>query len=84
MILQLRTREFKDTYPIIQIEPDGICCLNRIILLLFSIVGEDPESQSNYNRRLGMYDWQEHEDRMKRKYGDIVTTHIPFFRNREP
>lgn len=46
------------------------------------ILGEDPDSQSNYKRRLGMYDWQEHEERMKRKYGDIVTNHIPFFRNR--
>ena len=46
------------------------------------IVGEDPESQSNYNRRLGMYDWQEHEDRMRQKYGDIVKNHIPYFRNR--
>lgn len=25
----LRRREFKDTYPVIHIEPDGICCLNR-------------------------------------------------------
>lgn len=65
--------EYKDSYPVIQVKPDDLCCLNKY----------DTDCKNSCQKRLSMYDWLEHEERMAEKYQKIVANAIPLFRDKE-